>query len=144
MESNLSCSSFSKFDDFPKTAKAYIVYRRERANLRETRREIPEHVRTLAEQSKEYFKNELAEFIYYRTYSRWIDGEGRRETWIETVDRYMDFMRENIGNKLIESEYKEWQRCLTVFTDDPYHVAIVREHLKKAKEKLIAAGQLSE
>ena len=99
-------------DDFPKTAKAYIVYRRERANLRETRREIPEHVRTLAEQSKEYFKNELAEFIYYRTYSRWIDGEGRRETWIETVDRYMDFMRENIGNKLIESEYKEVREAI--------------------------------
>ncbi|MBU4377221.1 MAG: tetratricopeptide repeat protein [Candidatus Omnitrophica bacterium] len=42
----------------------------------------------------------------------------------------------------IESEYKEWQRCLTVFTDDPYHMQLSREHLEKAKEKLIEAGKL--
>ena len=36
----------------------------------------------------------------------------------------------------IESEYKEWQRCLTVFTDDAYHISIVERHLEKAREKL--------
>ena len=29
------------------------------------------------------FKNEVAEFIYKRTYSRWIEKEGRREEWPE-------------------------------------------------------------
>ena len=29
-----------------------------------------------------------------------MDSENRRETWIETVGRYMDFMKENLGNKL--------------------------------------------
>jgi ribonucleoside-diphosphate reductase alpha chain len=49
----------------------------------------------------------LGEFVYYRSYSRWIEEEGRRETWIETIDRYLAFMKENLGNKLKESEYNE-------------------------------------
>ena len=93
--------------DYAKTAKAYILYRNERAQVREKKREIPAHVRALAEQSKKYFRNQLAEFVYYRTYSRWIPEEGRRETWIETVDRYVDFMKENLGAKLTDAEYEE-------------------------------------
>ena len=45
--------------------------------------------------------------MYYRTYARWIDAESRRETWIETVDRYMEFMQENLGTKLTDAEYHE-------------------------------------
>ncbi|HLD77543.1 MAG TPA: ATP cone domain-containing protein, partial [archaeon] len=67
-----------------KTAKAYILYRNERAKVREKQRQVPEHVRKLVAESKKYFRNPLSEFIYFRTYSRWIEEEGRRETWIET------------------------------------------------------------
>lgn len=94
-------------DDFPKTAKAYILYRKERALVREKQRLVPEHVKKLSEESKRYFRNPLAEFIYYRTYSRWIEEEGRRETWVETVDRYLAFMRERLGERLGEEEYAE-------------------------------------
>lgn len=38
------------------------------------------------------FPNLLSEFVYVRTYSRWLDDEERRETWTETVDRYVDFI----------------------------------------------------
>lgn len=93
--------------DYAKTAKAYILYRKERERLREARKEVPATVKQLAAESKQYFKNPLAEFVYYRTYSRWIEEEGRRETWIETVKRYVDFMRENLGDKLSEKEYNE-------------------------------------
>jgi ribonucleoside-diphosphate reductase alpha chain len=93
--------------DYVKTAKHYVLYREERAKLRAVGFEVPEHVRKLANDSKKYFRNALGEFVYYRTYSRWIDQENRRETWIETVDRYMGFMRENLGSKLKEAEYKE-------------------------------------
>lgn len=93
--------------DFPKVAKSYILYRNERAQVREKTRDIPERVKQLAEESKKYFRNTLGEFIYYRTYSRWIEEEGRRETWIETVDRFMSFMRENLGTKLEDNEYDE-------------------------------------
>jgi hypothetical protein len=74
--------------------------------------EIPERIRKLAEESKKYFKNALGEFVYYRSYSRWIDEENRRETYIETVDRYMGFMKENLGDKLKESEYKEIREAI--------------------------------
>lgn len=93
--------------EYVKTVKAYILYREERSKLRARGRRVPPKVRRLAEESKKYFKNSLGEFVYYRTYSRWIAEEGRRETWIETVDRYISFMRENLGEKLKESEYKE-------------------------------------
>ncbi len=92
---------------YAKVAKAYILYRSERAKLRDKRTLIPEHTRKLISDSKAYFRNQLAEFVYYRTYSRWVPEEGRRETWIETVDRFMDFMRENLGKKLTEKEYEE-------------------------------------
>ncbi|MEX0910490.1 MAG: ribonucleoside-triphosphate reductase, partial [Candidatus Paceibacterota bacterium] len=38
--------------------------------------------------------------------ARWIEGEGRRETWIETVGRYIDFMKENLKDKLNDKEYE--------------------------------------
>ena len=93
--------------NFIKTAKAYILYRKERSIIRQKVGFVPEKVKELVAESKKYFKNPLAEFVYYRSYSRWIPEEGRRETWIETVDRYMGFMRENLNSKLSESEYKE-------------------------------------
>ena len=93
--------------DYVKTAKHYVLYREERAKLRAVGFEVPDHVRKLAHDSKKYFRNALGEFVYYRTYSRWIDQENRRETWIETVDRYIGFMKENLGSKLKDAEYKE-------------------------------------
>lgn len=41
---------------------------------------------------QDVFPNELAHFVYKRTYSRWVAEKGRRETWSETVDRYVDFI----------------------------------------------------
>ncbi len=103
-----SVEKYLILNDFVKTAKAFILYRDKRAQLRATRVDVPEHVRKLAEESKKYFDgNVLGEFVYLRTYAKWIPEEGRRETWIETVDRYMGFMRENLGKKLTEKEYAE-------------------------------------
>lgn len=98
--------------DFPKTAKAYILYRHKRSEIRKQERSVPEHIKKFAHESKQYFKNPLAEFVYYRTYSRWIDAEGRRETWIETVDRYMSFMRENLGEKLSKKDHDEVREAI--------------------------------
>ena len=95
--------------DYVETAKSYIIYRSERNKMRHDMKiEVPERVKKLAAESKKYFKgNALGEFVYTRTYSRWIESEGRRETWVETVDRYIDFMRENLGKKLTDAEYTE-------------------------------------
>ena len=34
---------------------------------------------------------ELSKFVYYRTYSRWLPEENRRETWKETCARAVDY-----------------------------------------------------
>ncbi len=78
---------------FPDVAKAYILYRAEHARLRQEKGVVAPHIRDLALKSKQYFiDNPLGELVYLRTYARWIPSENRRETWIETVDRYMYFM----------------------------------------------------
>lgn len=46
------------------------------------------------------FKDPSSEFVYIRTYSRWLENEGRRETWEETVDRYINFIVEERGENL--------------------------------------------
>lgn len=103
-----SVEKYLILNDYVKAAKAYILYRDKRAQLRAAHVDIPAHVKKLAEDSKKYFEgNALGEFVYLRTYAKWIPEEGRRETWIETVDRYVNFMRENLGNKLTEKEYAE-------------------------------------
>lgn len=98
--------------DFPKTAKSYILYRQQRTAIRERQRHIPERIKKFAADSKKYFRNSLAEFVYYRSYSRWIEEEGRRETWIETIDRYVQFMKENLGERLTDTEYSELREAI--------------------------------
>ncbi|MFA6446181.1 MAG: ATP cone domain-containing protein [Candidatus Paceibacterota bacterium] len=93
--------------EYVATSKAFILYREKRAKAREKGMAIPPHLKKLSEESKSYFKNPLGEFVYYRSYARWIDAEQRRETWVETVDRYIGFMKENLGKKLKDAEYKE-------------------------------------
>lgn len=90
---------------FSQTAKAYILYRNERSLVRERVGDIPEKVKDLVAEGRKYFRNPLAEFVYYRSYANWMADEGRRETWIETINRYMQFMRENLGAGLSDKEY---------------------------------------
>lgn len=95
-------------ENFAKTAKAYILYRERRAELRRERgMHVSHEVKALAKESKKYFRNALSEFVYYSTYAKWIPEKGRRETWVETADRYVDFMKETLGEKLKSSEYTE-------------------------------------
>ena len=36
------------------------------------------------------------EFIHLSRYSRWLEDEGRRETWEETIGRYFNFFTEHL------------------------------------------------
>ena len=98
--------------DFPRAAKAYILYRHKRAEVRQARKKVPTELKKLVRESKKHFHNSLSEFVYYRSYSRWIDEEGRRETWVETVDRYISFMRENLSDALSTEEYQELREAI--------------------------------
>ena len=37
-----------------------------------------------------YLPTDYQSFIHKSRYARWLDTEGRRESWAETVERYMD------------------------------------------------------
>lgn len=45
--------------------------------------------------------NELSNFVFYRTYSRWLKNKGRRETWKEAVTRAVEF-NVNLSIKQLE------------------------------------------
>ena len=99
-------------NDYVKVAKAYILYRQKRAEVRKLSADIPEHVQKLTNESKAYFKNPLSEFIFYRSYSRWIEDEQRRETWIETVDRYLAYMKKNLKDALSAKDLAELREAI--------------------------------
>lgn len=73
---------------------------------------------------EEYVKNnpkpltELGEFVYYRTYSRWLENKGRREYWHETVKRAIEYN--------IALEYK-WMRDIGFSID----LKAMRDEAKK-------------
>ena len=99
--------------NYSKTAKAYILYRQARAEKRkQSGVAVSAEVRKVVNESKKYFRNALSEFVFYSSYSRWIPEKGRREAWVETVDRYMDFMREKLGKKLVPAEYAEVRKYI--------------------------------
>jgi ribonucleoside-diphosphate reductase alpha chain len=63
-----------------------------------------------------YIANPYQQFIATSRYARWDDELGRRETWSETVDRYMNFMRDHLksnnGYELTDGEYDEMREAI--------------------------------
>ena len=43
---------------------------------------------------------EYQQFVFKRTYSRWLNDEGRRESWDETVDRFKEFFSDRVPEGL--------------------------------------------
>ena len=97
---------------FTETAKKYILYRNRRSELRAAHGPVPENVKKVVKESQKYFSSPYSEYIFYQFYSRWVPELGRRETWIEAIDRYMDYMKENLGAKLSKKEYEEVRQAI--------------------------------
>lgn len=74
-------------------AKHYILYRAEHAKMR-VARPVPDDVRDAFAQSEQYFPTQLQKFQFYDKYSRFNYDLGRRETWLETVNRAVEFLKE--------------------------------------------------
>jgi len=47
------------------------------------------------------------QFIHKSRYARWLDSENRRENWDETVERYLDFMKEQTEGKISDGIFNE-------------------------------------
>ena len=92
-------------------AKHYILYRAEHAKLR-MERPVPSKVKKAFEESDKYFPTEIQKFQFYDKYSRFNYDLGRRETWIETVDRAVSFLKEISKNKLEKKEYERIRKSM--------------------------------
>ncbi|MGI8913664.1 MAG: ATP cone domain-containing protein [Chloroflexota bacterium] len=58
------------------------------------------------------FPNELAEFVFVRTYARWDAEQGRRESWEEAVDRVLAFLSETAGPAISAAEWAEARQAM--------------------------------
>jgi len=56
------------------------------------------------------------QYIHLSRYARWLEDKNRRETWDETVERYMTFMKkhlkENYGYTIPQDDYAEVQQAI--------------------------------
>src|ERR1700712_3212350 len=86
-------------------AKRYILYRAEHARTREER-PVPELVKMAFEEAAVYFPTQIQQFQFFDKYSRFNYNLGRRETWVETVDRSVDYMHELAGDRLPAATYQ--------------------------------------
>lgn len=58
-------------------------------------------------------KTDYQKFIAVSRYARWLDTENRRETWEETVERYMaNVLSRYVGNGISFSDYQEIQQAI--------------------------------
>lgn len=87
--------------DMDKVADAYSEYKANRKFLRSQRGEkdaggkyLSSDFISIYKHSLNPFKTELGKFVYYRTYSRPLPSENRREDWWETVFRVVEFNME--------------------------------------------------
>lgn len=72
-------------------------------------------------------------FIAKSRYSRWIEELGRRETWTETVDRYISFMRSTPAGQKVAK--KKWEEIRT---------AILNHDVMPSMRGLMTAGKALE
>lgn len=72
-------------------------------------------------------------FIAKSRYSRWIEEEGRRETWTETVDRFVNYMKNTEAGAKVSN--KEWREIRT---------AILNHDVMPTMRGLMTAGKALE
>ena len=110
-------------------AKAYILYREEHARRRELDVSVPDEVKEKIAEGSAYFASSYQEFIFYQFYARWREELGRRETWVEAIDRFMSYMKTKLGSKLSDAEYAELRE------------AILKQEICPSMRLLWSAGQ---
>ena len=97
--------------DLDDVAKSYSEYRHEKNRLRKTSKSkykfLSNEFLSQYKHRPDPFPTELGKMVYYRTYSRPLPEEGRREYWWETVARVVDFNCSLQGNHLLQNEAEE-------------------------------------
>ena len=73
------------------------------------------------------------EYIAKSRYCRFVEAEGRREDWFETVDRYMDFMKNHLETK--------HNHVMPMETDSEMREAIKNLEVVPSMRAIMAAGK---
>ena len=73
------------------------------------------------------------QFIHLSRYSRWLEDEGRRETWSETIERYFNFFEEHLQETC---DYK-----LDKETKNVLERAILEQKVMPSMRCLMTAGE---
>jgi ribonucleoside-triphosphate reductase (thioredoxin) len=71
-------------------------------------------------------------FIATSRYSRWNDDLGRRETWVETVNRYVNYMHDSME--------KNYPKAISESDWDRIHAAILNHKVMPSMRALMTAG----
>lgn len=81
---------------------------------------------------KGFIKDPYKNFIHISRYARWLDSQSRRETWSESVKRYMTFIKKHL---LEEHLYKSEEPIF-----DEIEQAILEHDIMPSMRALMAAG----
>ena len=79
-----------------------------------------------------YLPTDYQNFIALSRYARWKDDEQRRETWLETVDRYFDYMQKHL--------YVKHKYNITKALREKLNDAIVSLGIMPSMRALMTAG----
>ena len=80
---------------------------------------IPFAVKKAFDDAQQYFPSPVQQFQFFDKYSRFNYEKGRRETWIETVDRSMDFLKKVSKNLLPQIEYERIRNAILKMEASP-------------------------
>ena len=67
---------------------------------------VPSAIKKAFTEASQYFPSPMQMFQFFDKYSRFNYDLGRRETWVETTKRAVDYLRELSDNKLDEKDYQ--------------------------------------
>lgn len=81
---------------------------------------------------KGFIKDSYKNFIHISRYARWLDGPNRRETWTETVDRYVNFMSKHLSNNY------HYESSDPIFAE--IRAAILTHEIMPSMRALMSAG----
>ena len=98
----ITLHEFNEFD----AAKSYILYRAKRNEIRNAM-QIPSDIVQAFNNSDQYFPTPIQKFQFFDKYSRFNYDLGRRETWIETVDRSVNYLYDLAGDRLDSDVYQK-------------------------------------
>lgn len=64
-------------------------------------------VQDLFASNEKYFPTPIQQFQYFDKYSRWLPAQGRREAWVESVERVIKFLMKNTKVGFYDGEWTQ-------------------------------------